>query len=115
MLSRSLVFFLLFIASVDGDQTLDVSGSNGDGVVATDDVELTAPPSDCNDFLFSIVTDEFPEDTKYTLTNSNGEVIWEENPWGIGDQGKHFEHAACLPVDECYTFIVADNAEFQDG
>lgn len=109
MLFRSLLFFLIPIVSVNG--------SDGDAIVMAYDRKLqaTATDDDCYNFLFSITTDEFPEDTKYTLTNSKGGVIWEENPWGIGDQGKSFEHEACLPVDDCYTFIVSDNAEFQDG
>ena len=114
MLFRSLIFFLIPIVSVIADPTVDVGGSDGDDILLTYDRKLQAT-ADCYNFLFSIMTDEFPEDTKYTLTNSNGGVIWEENPWGIGDQGKNFEHEACLPVDDCYTFVVSDNAEYQDG
>jgi len=71
--------------------------------------------AECHDFLFSIITDEFPEDTKYMLINSKQDTIWEESPWGMQDQGKQFDHSACLPADECYTFIIYDNEEFQDG
>ena len=111
MLYRSGAFICFLIASTNGDQTVDEDGAVDDQALIADGAAADA----CNDFLFSIRTDEFPEDTKYSLTNSKGEAIWEESPWGFEDQGKKFEHEACLPVDECYTFIIFDNDEFRDG
>ena len=71
--------------------------------------------SSCRNFIFSIVLDEFPEDTKYELLDSRGGVIWEEQPWDIHDQGKQFDRSVCLDADGCYTFIILDNEKYQDG
>jgi len=123
------VVSLLVLASsvVRGDRSLDERGNKNQGGNGTNDalMELfqdaaaSGPASngeeDCVNFLFSIVLDEFPEDIKYSLIGPEGEVIWEEHPWGIEDQGKQFDHNVCLPPDACYSFIIYDNEEYQDG
>lgn len=121
MLFRNVLLLSALASFANGDGPFDGGAVAGTARrdEATADGEPTgesdAATTECHDFLFSIFTDEFPEDTMYTLLNSKGDTIWKENPWGIEDQGKKFDHSACLPVDDCYTFIIFDNEEFQDG
>lgn len=69
----------------------------------------------CSDFKFNIQLDRFPEDTKYVLVDSNKGIIWDNQQWDISEQGYQLEQYACLPVEGCYTFIIFDSDEYQDG
>lgn len=76
---------------------------------------LELVPTNCYAFTFSGITDEFPEDIHYTLLDETGGVIWEEQPWGIDDQNTQFAHTVCLDIEGCYTFVIYDNEQYQDG
>lgn len=77
--------------------------------------DITTESIDCKKLNLTIVTDEFPEDTVYILTDRFGRQIWNEQPWTLLDQNVLFQRDICLDPEDCYTLVVYDSEEFQDG
>jgi len=101
--------------ALEGSARNEVLDADVEAPYAEEELVTTDVGTDCHDFTFSGLTDEFPEDIRYTLLDATGGVIWEEEPWGIDDQNTQFDHTACLDVGGCYTFVIYDNEQYQDG
>lgn len=72
----------------------------------------------CNDFLLTIVTDQYAEETSWDIRDSSGEVVVSgpETPYGpagsVESRGKTYETDIFLE-DGCYTFTIYD--AYSDG
>ncbi|GAA0873682.1 hypothetical protein GCM10009118_00900 [Wandonia haliotis] len=63
-----------------------------------------------NALLVELVTDDYPEETAWTITDNQGQV-W-ENQSGYSDANTAFQYNLCLPAG-CYTFRITD--AYSDG
>lgn len=90
----------------------DTIGGCGDEKILSEQA-LIEP--ECVDFQFSGRADEFPEDIRYELKTTDGDMIWEERPWTQQDQNTSWNKSACLYPDECYTFVIYDSERYKDG
>lgn len=71
----------------------------------------TADPS-CQDFFFRITLDSMPAEVGYSLTDSEGNKIWDEpDPWKPADEYKTFIMAECLDPSGCYELSITDSSK----
>ena len=83
------------------DQRPNNDSFSGEIEVLLDGVEI----------VLNILTDQFPNETTWEVTNSNDEVLYLGGPYA--DQFSEIEERFCLDPDECYTFTIFDS--FGDG
>ena len=57
--------------------------------------------------VFSLTTDNFPQETTWNVTNASDEVVASGGPYT--DVGENFIETLCLDTDQCYTFTVLDS------
>jgi len=85
----------------------DASVESGSDVANTDDANIA---SSCSDFKFEITLDSMPSEVGYSLVDNEGKKIWDEqNPWSPEDEYQTFTVTECLPVDDCYVFVITDS------
>ena len=104
----------------DGDETDDIyaddnnSNDAGGDDVYTDDATGDDNTDGCTDdktpLIFVITTDEYPDETRWTLAESPGENIL--HAWGPFDSENTNISNFCLD-DGCYTLVIED--EYGDG
>ena len=104
---------VIFSNFASGQNTLALVISNPNGGVDqnTGDNEFSANI----DFLetseqvtFDLITDNFPEETTWQITDSIGQVVIEGGPYLEG--ATNFVEQICLERDGCYTFSIFDSA-----
>ena len=92
-----------------------------DGVQNGDETGVDCGGSSCppcptactdNDVNITIVLDNYPEETAWTLTNDGGSTVASGGTYGSQPDGSTVSVDLCLP-DDCYTFTITDS--YGDG
>ncbi|MEL7252374.1 MAG: T9SS type A sorting domain-containing protein, partial [Bacteroidota bacterium] len=102
--------------AIDGLNTLVITTANPNGVPDqrpdndsfTRELEVLL---DGVDIFLNILTDEYPNETTWEISNENGVILYEGGPYS--DQFTEIQERFCLDPDECYTFTIFDS--FGDG
>lgn len=66
----------------------------------------------CKDFALAVTTDQFGEETSWTVKDSSGTIIQEAEQGQYDDSTKYVTRA-CLPLSDYYSFQIKDSE--QDG
>ncbi|MEO0627804.1 MAG: T9SS type A sorting domain-containing protein, partial [Bacteroidota bacterium] len=76
--------------------------------------DCPACPSGCsdNEVTLTIVLDNYPEETSWTITNSSGQTVASGGTYGNFPDGSTVTEDICLP-DGCYDFTINDS--YGDG
>jgi len=91
------------IQSINGND--DQNEANNQQSVETDFFEGEG-------FVFTVLTDDYPEETTWTIANSeNGDIIAEGGPYQLSET--EYARVICLQPDDCFTLVVFD--AFGDG
>ncbi|MEO0734664.1 MAG: T9SS type A sorting domain-containing protein, partial [Bacteroidota bacterium] len=71
--------------------------------------DCPACPSGCNgnEVTLTIVLDNYPEETSWTITNDAGQTVASGGTYGSRPDGSTVTEDLCL-VDDCYTFTIND-------
>jgi len=89
----------------------DQADSDGDGI--GDACDSTDPECDGMEFTLSITLDNYPEETEFTIVNTEtGELIVIGGPYDVDDSGETVETDFCLE-DGCYYIEITDS--YGDG
>jgi hypothetical protein len=90
-----------------------ITGTTWQGDMAVDAFEVknyTAPV--CTDLRLTITFDNYPEETSWEITDSNGNIVESGGTYGSEPDGSTKNIDMCL-VDGCYTFTIKDS--YGDG
>lgn len=90
------------------DVTLFMSNANGSDS-HTQQVEVIIPT---NELELTIVLDDYPNETSWTVEDSLGQLIYSGGPYDGQSSGTTVEDQFCLPIG-CYTFNMLDS--YGDG
>ena len=114
---------------VDAKAALEAAGGGGGGGPTCDDGQQNGqetgvdcggpdcpacPPTSCNgtEVALTIVLDNYPEETSWTLTNDAGQTVASGGTYGNRADGSTVSEDICLS-DGCYTFTIND--QYGDG
>jgi hypothetical protein len=75
-------------------------------------VVFTTGGGSCNNVTLTLVFDNYPEETSWTIKNSGGTTIASGGTYGSAGDGSTLTATSCLPTG-CYTFTMND--AFGDG
>lgn len=101
------------LALADGDHTVDASVSltgTADENASNDAYTTTFETSSGADVTWTIVTDNYPGETTWSVTDEAGSTVWSGGPYAA--TGTTYSETVCLPY-ECYTLTVNDS--YGDG
>ncbi len=90
----------------DGTQNGDETGVDCGGALCN------ACACNGTNVTLTIVLDNYPEETSWTLTNSSGATVASGGTYGSLPDGSTFTESWCLP-DDCYDFTINDS--YGDG
>ena len=101
--------FTDFSLAQDGNNQVSISLTELNGTEAASlpvSVALTNAASARWAVRLSIVTDNKPEETTWTLYNSTGDVVEHGGPYT--DKRHRYQHVFALDVDDCYRLVLHD-------
>ncbi len=90
----------LKIAVANPNGGLDQDVSNDEVSVSIDFIE------DSDKVIFSLITDLFPTETTWNVTNSSNEVVASGGPYA--ESSANIVESICLQKDQCYMFSILD-------
>ena len=111
-------------ASLGASTKCDGGGTTptcSDGIQNGDETGIDCGGSSCapcqtacndNQVNLSITFDNYPEETAWAITNSNGQTVASGGTYGSQADGSTYTEDLCLP-DGCYTFTITDT--YGDG
>ena len=97
----------------DGDHTVDASVTltgAADENASNDAYTTSFATSSGADVTWTIVTDNYPGETTWSVTDEGGATVWSGGPYGAS--GTTYSETVCLPYG-CYTLTVNDS--YGDG
>ena len=92
-------------------EILSLNSVNGDFDATNNSISLETNVLDQNSFItISLLTDNFPDETSYTVTSqTTGEVIAEFGDLTRGDDNlTRFDNKICVDVNDCFTITIND-------
>ena len=106
-----------YTSNCDCVSNTQIEDRDGDGVCSTLDPDDNDPctPNVCGgcvDVVVSLTLDNYPGETRWTLTNSNGQVVLENTRYYNRDKGTTIDASICL-TPGCYDFNITDT--YGDG
>ena len=112
--SETITFPLSGLAVGDHDVEVIVSQPNGmdDQNLTNDTIEGSFSVfADLITTTLTLLTDSYPNETTWEITDGNGDVIFSGGPYNIPNNEEI--EVFCLPIDDCFTFTLFDS--FGDG
>lgn len=70
------------------------------------ETSVKATPSSGQVVNFDLLTDDYPGETYWTLTDENGDILYSGGPYQ--NQATLYSEEWCLNSDKCYTFYIQD-------
>ena len=101
------------LALADGDHTVEASvtlAGATDENASNDAYTTSFATSSGADVTWTILTDNYPSETAWSVTNDAGSTVWSGGPYGA--PGTTYSETVCLPYG-CYTLTVNDG--YGDG
>lgn len=101
------------LALADGNHTLEAEVQllgNQDENITNDDFAASFETSTGTQVTWNIVTDNYPNETSWSVADDNGQVVWSGG--GYNSANASFSENTCLPFG-CYTLTVDDS--YGDG
>ncbi|WJJ97206.1 T9SS type A sorting domain-containing protein [Algibacter luteus] len=93
-----------------GLHTVTVTDANN--CTTTCQVTITEPDATCTDVVISIEFDNYPEETSWSITDSDGNILYNGGPYRNQPDGSTLIISECLPTG-CYEFTIFDS--YGDG
>ena len=89
--------------------TVDLIGAVDENV-SNNSLETSFETSSGTQVTWTILTDNYPEETTWSVTNDEGDVVWSGGPYA--EDETTYSESLCLPFG-CYSLIVVDS--YGDG
>ena len=120
--SGSVLFSAVDDDDINGDVDIVVSlatssglpiGIGGEGVSSVDKtITIIDDNVPCNNYVLTVFTDAFPQETTWQITDSNGTIVYSGGddygpPSSVESRLKEYNHPVPLE-DGCYTFTIFD-------
>ncbi len=75
-------------------------------------ISVTTTPASCTDVTLTLIVDNYPEETSWTITNDGGSTVASGGTYNSTPDGSTVIETACLDAG-CYTFTMNDS--YGDG
>ena len=89
--------------------TLDLIGAEDENL-SNNSLETSFQTSSGTEVTWTILTDNYPDETTWVVTNDEGDVVWSGGPYADGETT--YSESLCLPFG-CYSLVVVDS--YGDG
>ena len=101
------------VALADGDHVANASvqlAGATDENASNDDYTANFTTASGAEVTWTVVTDNYPSETTWSVTNDDGSTVWSGGPYA--ETGTTYSESVCLPYG-CYTLTVNDS--YGDG
>ncbi|SDB59641.1 Por secretion system C-terminal sorting domain-containing protein [Flavobacteriaceae bacterium MAR_2010_188] len=95
----------VFLVKLDRDSSDDRDCNNEDA----NNFEITPAYQNINQIVFTLLTDDYSEETSWELKDSSGTILYSDSYNSGADNNKLFTETFNIAQDQCYTFTIYDS------